>query len=82
MRAILCCIALSGCATMGQVPTTVSIPVAVSCVPKDAPTLPSVTPQADLLKLEDRGFVLRLASERLDLLDYGRKASAILDACR
>ncbi|MDO8706728.1 MAG: hypothetical protein Q7J84_17500 [Sulfuricaulis sp.] len=71
-------IALSGCAAA----PVAQIPVAVPCVPANAPTMPSVTENADLAKLDDRALVLRIASERLDLLSYSVQASMIVEACR
>lgn len=75
---ILCCIAISGCATS----PTASIPVPVRCAPADSPSPPATTDNADLAKLDDRNLVLRIASERLDLIDYAGKADAIIQACR
>lgn len=71
---------LSGCAS--TMPQTVQVPVAVKCAPADSPTVPAITAKTDLLKLDDRGLVLRIAAERLDLIDYAGKADAVISACR
>ena len=71
-------LALSGCA---QAPTA-SMPTPVACAPKNAPSPPTTTANADLAKLDDRQLVLTIASERLDLIDYAGKADAIIQACR
>jgi len=54
----------------------------VRCAPADSPSPPATTDNADLAKLDDRNLVLRIASERLDLIDYAGKADAIIQACR
>ena len=72
------CSAMAGCATS----PIASIPVPVSCVPANAPTIPAVSDNAALAKLDDRALVLTIASERLDLLSYGVQAEMILTACR
>ena len=74
---ILCCAAMCGCATA----PTASMPTPVRCAPADSPSPPATTANADLAKLDDRQLVLTIASERLDLIDYAGKASAIISAC-
>ncbi len=79
---LFCCAALcltaQGCATA----PTASMPTPVACAPKDSPSLPATTSNADLAKLDDRKLVLTIASERLDLIDYAGKADAVIQACR
>ena len=77
--ALLAPLLLSGCLATAPV---ASIPVAVSCVPASAPTLPATTENAALAKLGDRELVLRIAAERLDLLSYSVTASMVIEACR
>lgn len=71
---------LSACAS--PLPSTVSVPVAVGCLPPDVPELPSVSTNDALVALSDYELVLRIASERLDLIAYSRAASVIIEACR
>ena len=77
--ALLAPLLLSGC--LATTPTA-QVPVAVSCVPANAPTLPAVTDNAALAKLDDRKLVLVIAAERNDLLSYGVAASMVIEACR
>lgn len=44
--------------------------------------MPSITPNTELAALDDRGLVLRIASERLDLIAYARQAEALILACK
>jgi len=76
--AILCCAAISGCATIRDT----FFPVATPCAPKDSPSPPKTTPNALLAKFDDYHMVLVIAAERNDLIDYAGKASAIIEACR
>lgn len=63
-------------------PSVVSVPVATSCLPAETPAMPSITPNTELAALDDRGLVLRIASERLDLIAYARQAEALILACK
>ena len=74
------CLLLSGCAS--PLPQTVSVPVAVSCLPANVHALPAISTDAELATLQDYALVLRIAAERLDLLSYARQADAIIAACR
>lgn len=80
-RIFLLCVVASGCATEPSLPSA-SIPVAVSCVPQDAPTFPPLRSNAELKALDDRRIVLALAEERLSLLGYSKRAEAVINACR
>lgn len=73
---------LSGCSSLPELPKTTSVPVAVSCIPKLAPSLPAVKSKAELAALADEALVLTIAAERNDLLAYGQKADAVIKACR
>lgn len=70
----------TGCAS--PLPQSVSVPVALSCVPADIPSPPQVGSASELAAMGDYELVLRIAAERLDLIAYSRAASAIIDACR
>lgn len=70
---------LAGCA---QAPVSVSVPVAVSCVPRETPAFPVVSTNAELSALDDGQLVLTIAAERLDLLGYAKQAEAVIRACR
>jgi hypothetical protein len=74
---ILVC--LLGCASQ---PQTVSVPVAVQCVPADTPKPPEVYPDDRLRALSDYELVLRIAAERLELLAWTRQIIPVLEACR
>lgn len=78
-RALVAFLLLGGCA---GAPVSVSVPIAVSCVPVDAPALPGTSSKAELSALDDRQLVLTIASERLTLLGYAKQADAIIQACR
>lgn len=78
MRAILLAAFLTGCTAL----QTASVPTPVACAPKDSPSPPVTTPNADLGKLDDYKLVLTIASERLSLIDYAGKADAIIQACK
>lgn len=69
---------LSGCATA----PTASAPTPVACAPKDSPTVPATTQNAELAKLDDYKLVLTIAADRLSLIDYAGKADAVIQACR
>ena len=73
-------LALVGCAASPAKEAT--IPVAVQCIPSDAPTLPQVGTNAELAAMSDHELILRIAAERLELLTYGRAADAVIRACR
>lgn len=83
MRAVLCCAAvLAGCAQEPVLPRTVQVPVPVPCVKAaDVPALPLSKPNAELAKLGDEALILTIAAERLLLLGYALKASAVLEGC-
>ena len=79
MRLILCCAAamLQGCAALSAL-----LPTPVACAPKDSPTLPPITSNADLAKLNDFELILVIAAERSDLIVYAKTADAIVQACK
>ena len=79
MRLLLCCAAvmLQGCATLSAL-----LPTPTGCAPANSPTLPKITADSALAQMEDRNLILVIASERLDLVAYGRQASAIIEACK
>lgn len=79
---ILCCAAISGCATFGSVPPAVSVPVAVSCLKEPPPAVPATTDEAALLAMDDYAATLTAWTERLLLKAYSAKADALLQACR
>ena len=68
---------LQGCATLSAL-----LPTPTGCAPKDSPTLPAITADSALAQMDDRAFVLTIASERLDLLVYGKQAEVIIAACK
>ena len=70
---------LAGCATP---PPTVEIPVAVSCLPKNAPAKPATSTNAALKAMDDEKLVLTIAAERLDLISYAAEADAAIQACK
>ena len=80
MRALLlaCCIALSGCAGLKEA----LYPTPVRCAPKDSPVAPKTLSNSVLAKLDDYHLLLVIAAERLELIDYAGKASAVIDACK
>ncbi len=48
----------------------------------DAPTLPAVSSNAALAKLDDYALILVIAAERGDLLVYGKQAEQIIQNCK
>ncbi len=76
--AIILCL-LAGCAST---PTTVSVPVAVGCLPPNTPSAPITTSSQELKTLSDYELVLRIAAERLELLSWARQITPVLEACR
>jgi hypothetical protein len=70
---------LSSCASL---PTTAQVPVAMRCLPDEIPTAPQTLDNQELAALSDYALVLRIASERLELLAYSKQAEAIISACR
>ena len=72
-----CAAILSGCATA----PTASIPVPVSCV-KEAPAVPVVATEAEILAMTEYAATLTTWTERLLLKAYAAKAEAVIDACR
>ena len=70
---------LAGCAA---VPQTVTVPVAVSCIPETSPTAPAITHPAELALLDDYALVLKLAAERLELISWSRQAEVVIQGCR
>ena len=82
MKVILLCTAICavwGCSTPSP---TVEIPVAVSCIPKDAPRAPQTASNAALAALDDYRLVITIAAERDALQVYAAQADAIIEACR
>jgi hypothetical protein len=76
---IIACLALLGCAS---VPQSVSVPVAVSCIPQEIPGQPSISTDQTLAAMSDYELVLRIAAERLELLAYVKQVQPILEACK
>lgn len=76
------CILAFAILTQGCAAIQALLPVAVSCVPKDAPKLPAVTPDQALKRMPDDGLVLTIAAERLELLQYSREAAAVIEGCK
>ena len=83
MRLILCCAAallLQGCAAFSAL--TALLPTPVGCAPKDSPSLPVITTNADLAKLNDYELILVIGAERSELIVYSKQADAIVQACK
>lgn len=82
-KCVLLCAAalLSACATP-EGPRTVSVPVAVGCVPESAPTKPPVASVSQLAAMSDYELVLRIAAERLELISWVAQISPVIAACR
>lgn len=80
---IACSYALIAClASCASVPETVSVPIAVSCVPASMPNAPKLTPNSDMDLLDDYSLVVRIAAERLELAAYASAAASVIEACR
>lgn len=77
---LMFCLALIGCASAP--PQSVSVPVAVSCLPAEVPAAPATLADSVLAGLSDYEFVLRIAAERLDLIAYAKQADALISACK
>ena len=72
-------LAATGCSTP---PPTVSVPVAISCLPAATPSKPATSSNAELAAMTDERLVLTIAAERLDLIFYSAKADAVIQACK
>lgn len=81
-RATLLIMSLMLISCASPLPSTVSIPVAVPCIPKEVPSYPPIAEDKVLASLSDYEFVLRIAAERLELIAYSRQADIIIQACR
>ena len=77
------CLLLSGCeATLPEV-RIVKVPVTIACIKEaDIPTQPTILENSALQKLDDHALVLRLATERLELLTLSKTQSALIQGCR
>lgn len=78
LKASIAIISLSGCATL----QSALLPTPVACAPKDSPAKPQTLPNDLLAKMDDYHLVLVIQYERLVLIDYAGKASAIIESCR
>lgn len=72
----LTCLMLTGCVTTGT-----NIPIAVSCV-KEAPAVPVVATEAEILAMTEYAATLTTWTERLLLKAYAAKAEAVIAACQ
>ena len=79
---LLCCVAISGCATGHTVPAVVKVPVAVPCLPAELPAKPETRTETEILAMDDFAATLTTWTERLELRAWAEKASALLSACR
>lgn len=80
--AAACLALLAGCQSMPGMPTTVDVPVAVSCLPAVMPPRPEVFTDAELLKMDDFRLVIALRQNAARLGDYLSELEALLRACR
>lgn len=74
-------VALVGCASP-EGPRVVQVPVAVRCVPSQAPKTPSVSLNTELANLSDYELVLRIASEWHELKAWAEQIAPVLESCR
>lgn len=81
-RTTLSIILLMLMASCASAPQSVNVPVATSCLPASVPEIPRTAESQELASLDDYQLVLRLASERLDLIVYSRQASALIQSCK
>jgi hypothetical protein len=73
-------ILLAGCAH--HLPPA-TLPVAVSCVPKETPKAPQIhTPEQLRLAPDDASFVTMTSADYLALYAWMLKASPVLEGCR
>lgn len=79
MRAVLVCLLLTGCAT--TLPQKVYVQVPVTCV-TEMPADAQAKSDQELAKLDDYGFVISLAADRIEYRRYSQEAKAILLACK
>jgi len=77
MRAIVCVLLLSGCAT----DQTAKVPVSVSCV-KEEIVKPATQDEKAILEMDDYAATLTVWTERLKLKAYAERAEAVIQACK
>ena len=77
LGALCVLLVLSGCATLKDV----LMPTPVRCAPKDSPAPPKITSNSQLARFDNYHLILVIGAERLELIDYAGKASAIIAAC-
>lgn len=80
MRYFLIALLLAGCNGIPKPPTEVLLPVPVQCYDR-MPDKPQLATDADLAKMDDYGFVLRLAKDRLEAQGYIAELEAKLVGC-
>ena len=71
---------LAGCNGIPKPPTEVRIPVPVQCYDR-MPDKPPLATDAELAKLDDYGFVIQLAKDRLETRGYIGELEAKLTGC-
>lgn len=75
---------LAACQSVVEIPKEIPVPVAVACVDQaKRPAMPAAAmqPEAEIRNLPDYLVIPRLRRDRLALLDYARKAEAIVEGC-
>jgi hypothetical protein len=83
--ALLAALFLAACSTAGTPQNQhqqVKVPMAVSCIPKDAPAAPKVHSDAELRAMDGPSRYVAVASDRLSLLAYALTAGPAIEACR
>ena len=82
LPAIAAAALLTGCQSLPGLPSSVDVPVGVSCLPATMPTRPEIFSDADLLTMDDFRLVIALRQNAARLGDYLNELEAVLRACR
>lgn len=80
LAAIALCVFLGACASVPGLPAVVKVPVTVPCLSEPVKS-PALITDADLLALDDYGFVIALARDRIERRKYELQLEAAMAGC-
>lgn len=83
IRTIVCCAALTGCASTGvEIPREVRVQVPIPCIaPADRPERPAFLSDGDILVLDSYRATWALWGDRLERQAYEARLEAIVEGC-
>lgn len=86
LRAVVCCLALVGCASRPAIPDPpkeIRVPVAIPCLkPEDVPARPALLSDEQLDALDDKRAVIALGQDRRVRQGYQAQLEAAVAGCR